>query len=306
MADSPLVSGVDAYNVWQSTLLTDVPPSGWKIGDGFDHVEIGPGQILLLGGAPGSGKTALLLQWIFEALFLNPLLRILIANVEMSPSRLLDRQLSRLSGVPLTLIRRHAVSSQGDLKQIAVGLAKIQKVVDRIAFVRGPYTLDRIAGAVDDSGADLIVLDYIQRIEIAGKFNGMRDKTNALMSKLREFADGGYGVIAAAALTRSKDSKGRSSYDGKHLGLASFRESSELEYGADDAFLLYPTPPAITIDMPDRPMTLAHVKSRDGETQTVELMFRRRTQSFEADPWAGTAATSARFAVPSSNGKGHQ
>jgi replicative DNA helicase len=306
MADCPLVLGVDAYNVWQGTLLTDAPPSGWKIGDAFDHVEVGPGQILLLGGAPGSGTTALLLQWIFEALFLNPLLRILIANVEMSPSRLLDRQLARLSGVPLTLIRRHAVTSPGDLKQISVGLTKIQKVVNRIAFVRGPYTLDRIAGAVDDSGADLIVLDYIQRIELTGKFNGMRDKANALMSKLREFADGGYGVIAAAALTRSKDSKGRSSYDGKHLGLASFRESSELEYGADDAFLLYPTDQAASLDDPERPTTLAHVKFRDGETQTIELIFHRRTQSFEPNAWAGTAATSVRFAVPSPNGKGHK
>jgi replicative DNA helicase len=205
---------------------------------------------------------------VFDALALNPALKVLIANVEMSASRLLDRQLARLSGVPLTLIRRHEVTLQEDLERIATGVARIQKVVGRLAFVQGPYTVERIAGAVDDSGADLIILDYIQRIDITGKFNGMRDKTNALMSKLREFADGGYGVIMAAALTRSKDNKGRSSDAGKHLSLASFRESGELEYGADDACLLYPTDPAASLDDPERPTTLAHVKSRDGETQT--------------------------------------
>ena len=69
----------------------------------------------------------------------------------------------------------------------------------------------------------------------------MREKINALMSIVRQLADAGIGLLAAAALTRSRDSKGRSSYDGRHLSLASFRESSELEYGCDDAFLLYPT-----------------------------------------------------------------
>jgi hypothetical protein len=63
MADSPLIKGLDAYNAWQSTLLKGKPSQGWDIGDAFSHIEVAPGQILLLGGAPGSGKTSLLLQW---------------------------------------------------------------------------------------------------------------------------------------------------------------------------------------------------------------------------------------------------
>ena len=59
------------------------------------------------------------------------------------------------------------------------------------------------------------------------------------MGSLRQFADAGVAIIVVAALARSKDAKGRSSYnDG--LSLASFRETSELEYGADDAFVLAP------------------------------------------------------------------
>ena len=183
-------------------------------------------------------------------------------------------------------------------------MVKIHAIVDRIGFVQGPHTMDRICAAGDEFGADLVVLDYVQRIGLDGKFAGMRDKTNALMSKMREIADAGYGIIAAAALTRSKDGKGRSSYDGKHLNLASFRESSELEYGCDSAFLLFPTDPAADPDDPNRHMTLAHVKNRDGETQSVELMFHRRIQSFEAtEPWVAPASPSASvFASRSSNG----
>ncbi len=305
MANSPLVRGSDVYGDWQSTLLNGTPVKTWNIGPTFDHVEVAPGRIVLLGGAPGAGKTALLLQWVFDALFLDQALRVLICNVEMPPVMLFNRQLARLSGVPLTLIRRHQVTLHQDLEQIGSGVANIQAIANRIGFVKGPYTLERIASAVDEFGADMVVIDYVQRIGLDGKFAGMRDKTNALVSKMREIADADYGIIAAAALTRSKDSKGRSSYDGKHLNLASFRESSELEYGCDSAFLLFPTDPTANPDDPDRHMTLAHVKSRDGETQNVELMFHRRIQSFEAtEPWvAPVSASASSFAGRSSNGR---
>jgi replicative DNA helicase len=156
--------------------------------------------------------------------------------------------------------------------------------------VKTPYILDRIADAANDHGADLIVLDYAQRIEPSGRFNGMREKFNALMSILRQLADAGIGILAAAALTRSRDGRGRPSYDGKYLNLASFRESSELEYGTDDAFLLFPTEADADPNDPLRLMTLNHAKSRDGEAKDVVLKFHRRFQRFEdAGLWSVTA-----------------
>ena len=56
------------------------------------------------------------------------------------------------------------------------------------------------------------------------------------MNYLRQFAEAGVGLMVVSAVGRSKDSKGRSSYT-EGLSLASFRESSELEFGADDAFI---------------------------------------------------------------------
>ena len=51
------------------------------------------------------------------------------------------------------------------------------------------------------------------------------------MDFLRQFADAGTAVMVISAIGRTKDSKGRSSYAGEGLNLASFRESSELEFG---------------------------------------------------------------------------
>jgi len=88
------------------------------------------------------------------------------------------------------------------------------------------------------------------------------------MDYLRQFADAGVAVIVVSAVGCGKDSKGRSSYAGDALSLASFRESSEVEFGADDAFILVP-------DAEDADsVTLRHLKSRHGEARDIALAFR--------------------------------
>jgi replicative DNA helicase len=93
------------------------------------------------------------------------------------------------------------------------------------------------------------------------------------MDFLRQFADAGTAVVVISAIGRTRDSKGRSSYAGEGLTLASFRESSELEFGCDDAFILTP-------DDSDNLVTLRHLKSRHGDTQDLPLAFDRRLQRF--------------------------
>jgi replicative DNA helicase len=240
MPDCPFVSAADLFASWREGIEKAPPSVSWSVGSGFDHVEVGPQRILLLGGAPGVGKTALVMQWVFDALAGHPDLRVVIANVEMSPWRLLERQLARLSGVPLTDIRKRQLGPD-DTAMLELGFDRISRVSHRLAFLTGPNQLDRIGDAADDHAADLIVLDHVQRITPRGSYGSMRDQINVLMGQLRAIATAGFGVIAVAALTRSKDDQGRSSYAGQYLSMASYRESSELEYGADDCFLLFPS-----------------------------------------------------------------
>ena len=99
------------------------------------------------------------------------------------------------------------------------------------------------------------------------------------MDYLRQFADAGVAIIVVAALARSKDAKGRSSYtDG--LSLASFRETSELEYGADDAFILAPADDDKSDGEASSRVVLKHLKSRHGETRDIALNFDRKHQRF--------------------------
>jgi replicative DNA helicase len=287
----PFATVAELFGGWKDDLLSDDPPATWSIGDPvFDHVEVAPGRIVLLGGAPGSGKTAMLLQWLGGILDTEPDARILLANVEMSAGQLLARMLARISGVPLTAIRRHEIPPEG-YEPIGAALGHIQGYGDRLAFAREPSDLDSVRTAAKAHGADVVVVDYLQRVNPPGKFAGLRDRINALMGALRQLADGGAALLVTAALARSRDSKGRASYAGPHLSLGSFRESGEIEYSADDCYLLFPTDE--DNEQPVWSMLLKHAKCRDGEPRDVALRFHRRTQRFEHDPFLGAASPSS-------------
>ena len=119
------------------------------------------------------------------------------------------------------------------------------------------------------------MLDYIQRIAPPGEHGDRRGSVDATMNFLRQFADAGNAFLVVAAVGRTKDSKGRSSYDGDGLNLASFRESSELEFGADDAFILVPDAKS------DNQVILRHLKARYTEANDLTLHFDRSCQRFE-------------------------
>ena len=61
------------------------------------------------------------------------------------------------------------------------------------------------------------------------------------------------------------------------LSLASFRETSELEYGADDAFILAPDDGE---GASSSRVILKHLKSRHGEARDIALSFDRKHQRF--------------------------
>ncbi len=270
-------TGIDAVSEWSSGLLSAEKPVLYAVGDGaLGRIEIGPRLVTLIGGQPAVGKTALTTQLVFDALRLTPDLRCVIANCEMHFGALLDRQLARLSGVSLSDIRERELGDDGYQPRIDSGVAEIKSVADRLCFVRPPFDLGNVAQSVDAfvGGAEqvLLVVDYIQRFSVPDAKATKRDDINAAMSYLRSFADAGCAVMAIAAVSRQRGKSG-SGYEG--LGLASFRESSELEYSVDDAYIL-------TGDIQTNQRLLKHVKARNSQAVDIALTFDGARQSFEA------------------------
>ena len=274
MSKATFRTAADVLHRWRDDVYSGQPPTFYPIGDGeLRRIEIGPGLVTLIGGAPGAGKTAFTMQAVINALRLTPTLRAVICNVEMPSEVWLDRQLARLSGIDLTTIRyRRLTASHAD--RIEYGMNTLEGLADRMAFVGPPFNLSNVAAVADEFDAGLIVLDYIQRIQPPGEHGDKRGSVDATMSHLRAFADAGVSVVVLSAVGRTKDRAGRSSYSGDGLNLASFRESSELEFGADDAFILTPDTEA------NGNVVLRHLKSRNGECRDMRLRFDKPRQSF--------------------------
>lgn len=283
MSEQHFTPAAGMFDDWAHDVLNGAPPELWNCGAGFDKVEMGPGLVCLVGGAPGSGKTALVMQWIVDALRNDQTLRVLVANVEMHPRTLLDRQLSRLSGVNAGDIRYRRV--QGHDWCIKPALEVLRDVAGRLAFHTGPPVLADVARSADAFGARLLVLDYVQRFTVGtGDALDRREELDSIMGHVRRFADAGVGVLAVSAVGRQRGKTG-SNYAA--LGLASFRGTSELEYGADSCWIMEPKA------VPDAPanapalVVLSCVKNRHGETPGMLLDFDKPRQAFKVNP--GTA-----------------
>jgi len=292
------ITGTDAIGNWRDSAFSGKPRRTFCVGIGeLARIEVAPKQITLIGGAPGSGKTAFTMQLAIDALRISPKLRCVVCNVEMGPSVLLDRQLARLSGVPLQTIRNRAIQ-QNHADRIDMALSSLDNLSDRLCFVRPPFDLGNVASTVDafaslgHGGDTLIICDYIQRIPPPGVQGDKRGSIDIAMNFLRQFADAGAALLVVASVGRTKDSRGRSSYDGDSLDLASFKESGELEFGADDAFILSP-------QSKKSPGThlLKHLKSRHGQCQDLPLNFDGSNQSFKPVPGNVVSDTSDPFST---------
>jgi len=229
---------------------------GLAEGFGFDSVDlsflmdpsaacgcplmVGRGLVTLIGGAPGQGKSALAEQAVFGLLARHPDMRALIANVELTPPVLIARQLARLTaedGKPVnTLNILRNTLYPGERERVARAADQLRPLLARLSIVTEPRCLRAIQREVEAHKPDLIVADYIQRITADPEADA-RINAGLLMGAMRDMADAGRAVVAVSALSRSKGGNG-STYHGSSI--ASFRESSEVEYGADQAVIIDP------------------------------------------------------------------
>lgn len=272
--------------------LDYVPPQPITTTNGINpqlsSIPLVPGEMTLIGGAPGSGKTGLVYQLLFDALRYNPELNALSVNVEMSYFDLLDRQMSRLANVPLARIRAGTIDKRG--AELAPAVEILRRVGPRIHYAEPPYVMPSIRATVDEVKPAILVVDYIQRIGVPGH-QDKRNEMNAALDELRRVADQGVAVLILSSLTRTKGKTGNG-YDNS-TSLGSFRETGELEYAVDTAFIMS------AVREKDEPFTkceLKNLKRRHGQRQDIELRADFSIQEF-ADAPLGSSMPLDEFAI---------
>lgn len=239
--------------------------------------EVGPGMITIVGAPPGFGKTALAMQMMFDAVRLNPELRAVVANAETSFDVLLRRELTRRTRIKSADIRFGRLTPM-DLETLNATSDELIPQLERVSVLNDPCNLMQLM-RLKDQEPGLLIPDYLQKFALADK--DARQGVNEVMAGLRALAKLGWAVLCLSATKRDGNGK----HDSKELSLSSFRESGEIEYNADSAYVMRDNG-QVGETTYIRHVTLGHVKNRHGEKVNHELQFHMPRMEFTALPKA--------------------
>lgn len=253
-----------------------------------------PGELVIVAGRPGAGKTAYGLGMALEVARAGG--RVGVVSLEMSREELADRLLSTASSTPLSEIRRGL--RDVDLADWRAYLAALDLRIDAPTGIT-PAGLGSLARRWWSRGLDLLVVDYLQLVRHdSAERNDLRVGATATSCKVlaRELQ---IPVVLLSQLSRDVERRRASSrpreqeaehwWDDVELPrLADLRDSGQIEQDAD--LVLFPLraePYGIlrANGEPDRnAAAIVVAKQRNGRTGTVPIAWHGPTASYRCAP----------------------
>lgn len=241
--------------------------------DAVDNLTGGfrPGQLIVLGGRPSMGKTALAIGVAREAIAADK--TVLFLSYEMSTQQIVQRFLSNMSGIDLVRIITHRVREY-ESGRIVDAAAKLHQANLWIEDSNETNVSGICRELQRRQGLDLVIVDYLQLL--SGN-SGSREQDVAKISRdfkrlAREFK---VPVLVLSQLNRELEKRSC-----KRPQLSDFRESGAIEQDADIALLLWR--PGVYSDCePDDTAELIVAKHRNGPTGLVELRWRKDHARFD-------------------------
>lgn len=222
-----------------------------------------PGDLIVVGGAPSAGKTALALQcawhWAKDH-------NVGVYSLETSARKLLDRQISAATGIPMDDIKRNTISPADWNKLRAAAEDISDRRLDYISAAS--MTVADIRTMTVERKYDVIIVDYLQLIQSTG--DNRTAQVTAISIGLHTLAQTlGVTVVALSQLSR----QGQGS---KQLSMRHLKESSQIEQDADIILLL-----ALGLeDKPDGYRVLRVAKNKEGTCPDMVLAFDGSRQTF--------------------------
>jgi replicative DNA helicase len=260
-----------ADNISKGTKLTG-KPTGWIALDKY----LGgwnAGDVVVMAGRPGMGKTAIALTLIKD--FAKAGGKGLFLSLEMSNEQLTRRYISLIGGVANWKIRNGNIKAHE--LEVLFQMANNQTInffIDddpecSIADIRGKVKLHK-----SKHGLELLVIDYIQLIK--GTKQNREQEIAEISRNLKLIAkELGITVIVLAQLSRKSEERAD-----KRPMLSDLRESGAIEQDAD--VVMFPFRPEYYKD--DKPLIedaeLIIGKNRHGESVTVPVKFEGQLTSY--------------------------
>jgi replicative DNA helicase len=227
------------------------------------------GGLSVFAAPPSVGKSALALQVCLGALDFDPDLRVVWCMGEMTMEAMARRAACHWS----TRYGQHPVSmdSAERRSEFAHGacITLVMKVGDRLQIVAPPLSIGKIEDAVVESGARLLVIDYIQLVEMEAA--DRRAEIDGVVKRIRRLSlERNVAVLAISNISKGVGADTRIGSIGK--------ESSELDFAAD-LFLLGDPDPERDQDG-NRMVRWMCKKNRHGPCEDIVTRFDGQLQTF--------------------------
>lgn len=229
-----------------------------------------PGELIVVGARPGTGKTLIGLG-IADHVGTRLGLPVLFSSLEMREEELTHRRIAAAAKVPLHSIVRHQLA-EGDWGRIARAQERITNTrlyIDDTPNV-GPGHMRGQIRAMDRAGnmPRLHVIDYLGYMaapKAESRQQAVAELARASKNIAREF---GIPVVLLAQLNRGPESR----HD-KRPNLADLRESGEIEQSADIALLLHREDAYVPESPRAGEIDVIIAKNRQGPLCTVTMCF---------------------------------
>lgn len=234
----------------------------WPVQELNDRLFAEPGDFIVIGGRPSSGKSTWALQcaWHWAQKY-----RVGFFSLETSDDKLFDRQMSALTGIAMADIKRSRISD-ADWTRIAEMSEHISTRPLELIPAAEMSAAD-IRAVTMMQGYKIIIIDYLQLIKARGD-NRVQQVTDISIALHTMAQSLGVTVVALSQLSRADPKGGSQAPD-----LSSLRESGQIEQDADIVMMLNTCK-----DSTDRELWIR--KNKEGTCPQIRLAFDGAHQTF--------------------------
>ena len=236
------------------------------------------GDVVVIGGYPSAGKTALALQM---AMWMARKWRVGFFSLETDHRKVTDRAIAMLNDISFTAIKRRELTEK-DWERFAAKSAEAAALKFTLIEAAG-WGVSDITSAAEGYDFDVIFIDYVQLIR-PSTTNPMRSEQVAEISReLHAFAQSRKKlVIELAQLIREERpsmQKKTNKPQQNEPRMSDLKESGQLEQDADMIFMIYRPVEGGDYD-PAKSRFLRIVKNKEGLLLRTLLWFDGDKQTF--------------------------
>jgi replicative DNA helicase len=272
--------------LWNAEKLVDEATARWQMREdgvspgipiGLADVDaqlggLKPGQLIVVGARPGSGKTSLGLH-AMDHLAADQKKSVLFFSLEMGRQEIADRLVCMIAGVDSQKFNLCNFMNEDERMRIRRGFGRMLEanfLIDDTSS-RNPSQISAIARRVKRKpGLDLVIIDYLNLIEVPSskKDPNRQEQVAQISRKMKILArDLFVPVLLLCQLNREVEKR-----EVKRPRLADLRESGAIEQDADVVLMIHRPELGDPNDQPGV-AEIVIAKNRNGPTGVVPVAF---------------------------------